>query len=113
MCREITDEPLLICPDSGNDAAQNTGILEEAGCYFIIKRNIRKESKANWLQMAQENSMDVECTLERKNVCIGSDRKPVTYKTENGTKKQLPSVLGMRSQTVPIIKMGSCSWKAT
>lgn len=57
--------------------------------------------------------MDVECTRERKNVCIGSDRKPVTYKTENGTKKQLPSVLGMRSQTVPIIKMGSCSWKAT
>lgn len=45
MCREITDEPLLICPDSGNDAAQNTGILEEAGCYFIIKRKFVRKAK--------------------------------------------------------------------
>ncbi len=45
MCREITDEPLLVRLDSGNDAAENIGILAEAGCHFIIKRSLRRESR--------------------------------------------------------------------
>ena len=53
MCREITDEPLLIRLDSGNDAAENIGILVETGCHFIIKRNLRRESKEDWLRMAR------------------------------------------------------------
>lgn len=43
MCRQLTNEPLLIRLDYGNDAAKNIGILLEAGCCFIIKRNLRKE----------------------------------------------------------------------
>lgn len=38
MCREITDEPLLIRLGSRNDAAENIGILVEAGCHFIFRR---------------------------------------------------------------------------
>lgn len=75
MCRELTDEPLLIRLDSGNDAAENIGILVESGCYFIIKRNLRKESKEDWLKMAQENSLDTESPREGKTVYIGSDWK--------------------------------------
>ena len=82
MCREITDEPLLIRLDSGNDAAENIGILVEAGCYFVIKRNLRRESKEDWLQMAQEYSQDIETPREGKTVYIGSDWKPVSYKTD-------------------------------
>lgn len=89
MCREITDEPLLVRLDSGNDAAENIGILVETGCYFIIKRNLRKESKADWLRMAQGNSMDVECPHKGKTVHIGSDWKPVSYKTADGTEKTI------------------------
>ena len=89
MCREITDEPLLIRLDSGNDAAENIGILVEAGCYFIIKRNLRRESKEDWLQMAQEYSQDIETPREGKTVYIGSDWKPVSYKTADDTEKTI------------------------
>lgn len=97
MCREITDEPLLIRLDSGNDAAENIGILVEAGCYFIIKRNLRRESKEDWLQMAQEYSQDIETPREGKTVYIGSDWKPVSYKTVDDAEKPSPSVPGTRS----------------
>ena len=96
MCREITDEPLLIRLDSGNDAAENIGILVEAGCYFIIKRNLRKESRKDWLQMAQGHSVDVKTPREGKTVYVGSDWKPVSYKTAGGQKKISLSVPGMK-----------------
>ena len=60
LCREITNEPLLVRLDSGNDAAENIGILMEAGCYFIIKRNLRRESREEWLSMAESCSKDVQ-----------------------------------------------------
>lgn len=89
MCREITDEPLLVRLDSGNDAAENIGILVEAGCHFIIKRNLRKESKEDWLKMAQEHSKDVETPRDGKTVYIGSDWKSVSYKPEDGEEKNI------------------------
>ncbi len=89
MCREITDEPLLVRLDSGNDAAENIGILVEAGCHFIIKRNLRKESKEDWLKMAREHSKDVETPRDGKTVYIGSDWKPVSYKSEDGEEKNI------------------------
>ena len=52
LCRQLTDGPLLFRLDSGNDSAENIGILLERGCHFIIKRNLRKESKEDWLRMA-------------------------------------------------------------
>ena len=54
-------------------------IKVEAGCHFIIKRNLRKESKEDWLKMAQEYSKDVETPRDGKTVYIGSDWKPVSY----------------------------------
>ena len=45
ICRQLTDEPLFFRLDSGNDSAENIGILMENGCHFIIKRNLRKEKK--------------------------------------------------------------------
>lgn len=87
LCREITDAPLLVRLDSGNDAAENIGILIEAGCYFIIKRNLRKESKEEWLSMAEACSKDVRTPRDGKTVYIGSDWKPVTYKTQAGEGK--------------------------
>ena len=48
LSRQLTDEPLLIRLDSGNDAAENIGILLDTGCYFIIKRNLRREDMDSW-----------------------------------------------------------------
>ena len=89
LCREITKEPLLVRLDSGNDAAENIGILIEAGCYFIIKRNLRRESRDEWLSMAESCSKDVQTPRDGKTVYIGSDWKPVTYKTQSGEEKTI------------------------
>ena len=59
LCRQITDEPLLIRLDSGNDSAENIGILLESGCCFIIKRNLRRENKDGWFEMAKANSQNI------------------------------------------------------
>ena len=54
LCKQITKEPLLVRLDSGNDAVENIGILLEEGCRFIIKRNLRRESKEEWFAMAPD-----------------------------------------------------------
>lgn len=87
MCRQITDEPLLIRLDSGNDSAENIGILLESDCYFIIKRNLRRESKDDWFEMAKAKSQNVTAPREGKTVYTGSDWKPVSYTTADGEKK--------------------------
>ena len=59
LCRQLTEKPLLIRLDSGNDASENIGIfMEESYKYnnvsFIIKRNPRQESKEEWLESVRE-----------------------------------------------------------
>ena len=53
LCKKITEKPLLIRLDSGNDSIDNVAVLIEEGCYFIIKRNLRRESKDEWFDMAK------------------------------------------------------------
>lgn len=89
LCRRITDDPLLIRLDSGNDSSENIGILIETGCRFIIKRNLRRESKDGWFEMAKANSKDVTVPRDGKTVYVGSDWKPVTYQTERGEEKSI------------------------
>ena len=43
--RRLTDKQLLIRMDSGNDAAENLGILIEDGSRFIVKRNLPGENQ--------------------------------------------------------------------
>lgn len=85
LCRQITKDPLLFRLDSGNDAAENIGILMESGCQFIIKRNLRRESKEDWLSKAKEYSLNVTTPREGKTVYVGSDWKTVTWKGADGT----------------------------
>ena len=106
MCKQLTDEPLLIRLDSGNDAAENIGILIEEGCCFIIKRNLRKESRESWLQMAQENSRDVTLPREGKTVYVGSDWKNVAYQTSGGIDKSITIRTGYEITNRTIDKHG-------
>jgi len=51
LTRQLTSAPLLVRLDSGNDAAENLGILIEADeVEFVIKRNLRQEGKDVWLE---------------------------------------------------------------
>ena len=68
LCRKLTDKPLLIRLDSGNDSIDNVAVLMDAGCFFIIKRNLRRESKDNWLEMAKQYCQNSNSPREGKTV---------------------------------------------
>lgn len=106
ICRRLTDDPLLFRLDSGNDSAQNIGILLERGCHFIIKRNIRRESREDWLRMAKDNSGDITHPRAGKDVYIGSDWKEIEYRTEDGTIKRATIRMGYEITERTIDKNG-------
>ena len=80
LCKKLTDKPLLERLDSGNDSIDNVAVMIDTGCSFIIKRNLRKESKDEWFQMAKTYCKDITTPREGKTVYIGSDWKEVTSK---------------------------------
>lgn len=75
LCKQLTDKPLLVRLDSGNDSIDNVAVLMDEGCFFIIKRNLRRESKDGWYEMAKEHCQNVTTPREGKTVYIGSDWK--------------------------------------
>lgn len=83
LCRKLTEQPLLIRLDSGNDSIHNVAVLMDTGCFFLIKRNLRHESKEDWFEMAKQYCQNVNRPREGKTVYIGSDWKPVTSKRFN------------------------------
>jgi hypothetical protein len=70
--RRITNRPLLVRMDSGNDSKDNLKVCHssETKADYIIKRNLRKESKEAWLTIAQEKGICCE-PREGKKVYIG------------------------------------------
>ena len=112
MCRQLTNEPLLIRLDSGNDSAENIGILLESGCHFIIKRNLRRESKDGWFEMAKKNSQNVKNPRDGKTTYIGSDWKPVSYTTDEGKQKTVTIRTGYEIMERTIDKHGQFKFPA-
>ncbi len=54
LARQITPGKLLVRMDAGNDDSENLRRLrKKKGVGWIIKRNLRKESEADWLEEAQ------------------------------------------------------------
>ena len=80
LCKKLTDKPLLIRLDSGNDSIDNIAVLIDQGCYFIIKRNLRRESKDGWFEMAKQYCQNVTMPRDGKTVYVGSDWKTVSSK---------------------------------
>lgn len=66
--RHITDQPLLVRLDSGNDAIENMGVILEnnaqhpelASIDFIIKWNPRQQDKQEWLAFAEKHEKWVQ-----------------------------------------------------
>ena len=83
LCHKLTDKPLLIRLDSGNDSIDNVAVLMDTGCFFIIKRNFRRESTDDWFEMAKQYFQNVNSPRDGKTVYIGSDWKTVTSKQFN------------------------------
>lgn len=83
LCKQLTDKPLLVRLDSGNDSIDNVAVLIEEGCFFIIKRNLRRESKDGWFEMAKKHCQNITSPRDGKTVYIGSDWKTVSSKQFN------------------------------
>lgn len=69
--RRVTDRPLLVRMDAGNDAIDNLKVCHDERVDYIIKKNLRKVPSDIWLALAKDYGT---CTEERegKNVYIGS-----------------------------------------
>ena len=92
LCRQLTEKPLLIRLDSGNDASENIGIfMEESYKYnnvsFIIKRNPRQESKEEWLESVRECCQNIQHPRDGKTVYIGQTFRNVTYSLSDNAEK--------------------------
>ena len=83
LCHKLTDKPLLIRLDSGNDSIDNVAVLMDTGCFFIIKRNLRRESTDDWFEMAKQYFQNVNSPRDGKTVYIGSNWRTVTNKQFN------------------------------
>jgi len=55
LAKKITSEKLLVRMDSGNDALDNIKLFIKEDVDYIIKRNLRREGIASWLEIAKEN----------------------------------------------------------
>ena len=92
LARMLTDKPLLLRLDSGNDVAVNIGIYMEE-CYksndlfFITKRNPRQEDKQEWLDSIKDVCTNVSTPRDGKTEYIGQTFRDVTYTTEAGETK--------------------------
>jgi len=89
LCRKITDKPVLVRLDSGNDAAENVGIMLENGAYYVIKRNLRKEDRNEWAENIRSWCKDIREPREGKKVYVGSTFKDLFYATEDGEQKSI------------------------
>ena len=83
----MTNKQLLIRMDSGNDAIENLGILLEDHSWFIVKRNLRSESKAAWLEKMKGCCQDIRTPREGKTVYVGSAWREISYLDKSGKPK--------------------------
>ncbi len=67
LSQELTEEKILLRMDSGNDAGENLAICIalEKPIYYIIKRNLRRESKEKWLKTALELNTEKKITAKK------------------------------------------------
>lgn len=76
------EHPVLFRLDGGNDAASTIKVLSESGHFFLIKRNLRKESRENWLDTAKAEGK-VNSNNDRRTVYTGihTGRTPASDET--------------------------------
>jgi hypothetical protein len=78
LAKKVTKMPLLVRLDSGNDAIENITVCRKEKIHFVIKRNLHKESIAEWLLDAQAFG-EWRTPREGKTVYVGN-----TIRERNG-----------------------------
>lgn len=87
LARQMTDKPLLIRMDAGNDAAENIGLCMEESLsgnqvHFIIKRNLRKESAQDWFTYVKDKCQNITEPRKGKKEYLGETFRDVTYQVQ-------------------------------
>lgn len=70
LAQQITDLKLLFVLDAGNDDKHLLDLFESESAYYVVKRNLRKESRQEWLDWAK-----AQCSFRR----VGRDGGTVYY----------------------------------
>jgi hypothetical protein len=79
--RQITAQKILVRMDAGNDDFENVRVCRRHKADWLIKRNLRKESLADWLEEAQAFG-EWEFPREGKEVYIGETWRQRDGKTQ-------------------------------
>jgi hypothetical protein len=93
FARSVTKEKILVRMDSGNDAAENIRIFNEWGVSFIIKRNLRRENKQTWLDIAKAQGKQINL-YDGKTRWLGK-----TQRTIDGIDKPVAIIFDITEQT--------------
>ena len=64
--QKITDKPILMRLDSGNDSKDNFPNESRKNVEFIIKRNLRRESKQAWIELAKATGHLKQCRAGKR-----------------------------------------------
>lgn len=109
LAHRLTDAQLLVRLDSGNDAAENLGILIDDGSWFVVKRNLRRaETKEEWLKNAKSFSKNIKTPRVGKTIYIGSSWKDVTYTDAENNQKTICMRIVYEVIERTIDKYGQC-----
>ena len=94
--RKITDRPVLMRLDSGNDSQDNFPDVSRTNVHFIIKRNLRRESPQAWVDLAKQTGVQNHSRPGKRvwigKTAVGINGNPLPYPiifevTERQTKK--------------------------
>ena len=103
LARKVTDKPILVRLDSGNDASENIELFMEKclecgdRVHFIIKRNLRKESPADWLDRFRDVCTNVKKPRDGKTEYIGQTFRNYTLSLQGDDGKATESTVGIRT----------------
>lgn len=92
--RRITDRPLLVRMDAGNDSSDNLKVCHRLNVDYIIKVNLRKDPKETWLRIAETTGIACE-QREGKIEYVGSMEFP-----EKGFDRPLRQVFHVIHRTI-------------
>ena len=90
LIRKVTDAPLLFRLDSGHDAGDNVKLFMNSDRVdYIIKRNLRKETLEQWLEIAKNTEgVSISEPRDGKTVYIGSTYGLNTEQEQIGDSKK-------------------------
>ncbi len=92
--RIITDLPLLVRMDAGNDSIENLKVCVSEKANFIIKRNPRREKPETWLMVAEQFG---KCIQEREGKRVFYGKMEVTPK---GMKTPVRQIYKVTERTI-------------